>query len=1174
MDTREPEAVGRDGDTADRSQWEFDGLTEFLRTPVERCAGDLTPGTRLGDVTIVRLIAEGGMGRVYEGLQGMPCRSVAVKVIRPGVLSPSAVKRFRHEAHILGRLTHPGVARIYTVGMQQLPGVLVPFFVMEFVEEARTITAFAAQRGLSTRDRIALFREACGAVAYGHHRGVIHRDLKPGNILVDAGGNPKIIDFGIARSTQEDAPLTTLHTAAGDVVGTLQYMSPEQFEGVSHDLDVRADVYSLGVVLFELLTGRSPYDLSSRAVHEVARIVTETEPRSLSSTNPRLRGDINTIVAKCLEKDRHLRYSSAAELESDLGRYLRGEPIAASPPTPFGAVIRLTRRHRLMAGAAASVLLAVLLSLVVVSVFAIRSERLRRQAEAAREEALAHARIAALEREAARRESRRADVEAGQARQRLYVANTRSLQASIAAKNLRLARQLHAENRVIAGRSLPLELRCLGSRCDDALAVLDMRTGPVERVEYSPDGRLLLAIPSDSFPSAAAATDTTSVVHHLRQRTEGTRARSRLRFLTFAVGDHCRLDPVVTGIAAGEREWIDRIRQSIGIGSLDAGSGTPLAASHDSRRRVVHLPDGRIGIVETATDEPVAVLAGERMLLTRVLLNRDGSRVAARHADGSLSLWTADDGRLLARCGGKADAVSFGFSPDGTRLAAVLDPRDTVRRLMVYDAGDGTLRSDVPTGGVAGKVGGSPPLAFSPDGRHVATPAGGSNILVHTIDAAGTDVMLSGHHAAIDAVAFSPDGRQIASGAVNGHIHLWHAESLSLERVLMGHDGAIRSLAFCPSGETLASGSTDGTVRIWSRTAPEALAELPGLRGMTAVVFRPDGRQLAVAAAGTGSVELWDPRTVERLRTLSCPQGRVGQLTYSPDGTLVAAAAADTVLVWRADTGDLVSTLAGHSRGAVAATFSPDGRRLLTTAGDTTAFIWDPRTGERLMEAAGYRSFTNVNMNGAVFGLLGDRVAHDGAQLLDASSGTATAQLPRRGRVSCLASSPDGRVLASGMPIGTVYLDDFADGRPLARIVAHADAVRAIAFSPDGSRLLTGAADATVRLWDARNGDPIQRFVGHEAAVEAVAFSPDGRRAVTAAADGTVRIWDAEGGDELCVLPGQPECPRAVALSPDGTRLVTASPGGTIRIWGLANADVMLARQAAAAPTQTLTALP
>jgi hypothetical protein len=349
------------------------------------------------------------------------------------------------------------------------------------------------------------------------------------------------------------------------------------------------------------------------------------------------------------------------------------------------------------------------------------------------------------------------------------------------------------------------------------------------------------------------------------------------------------------------------------------------------------------------------------------------------------------------------------------------------------------------------------------------------------------------------------------------------------------------------------------------------LSVLPGLRGITAIAYRPDGLHMAVAGEGGGSVEVWNPQTVTRVGELFAGEGPVAQIAYSPDGALVATASGDAVRVWRTDTGDVVSTLERHPRGVMAVMFSPDGGRLLTTAGDMTAQVWDPRTGQRLMRAPAYRSFTNVNAGGAVFGLDGTRVAHDGAHVLDALSGTIMATLPKRGRVRCLAASPDGRILASGMPIGAVYLDAFSDGSSLGRIVAHSDSVQAIAFSPDGTRLATGSKNAAVRLWDVRSGAPIQQFVGHEGSVATILFSPDGGRIITAAADGTVRIWDADAEQELCVLPGQRERPHAIALSPDGTRLVTAAAGGPVRIWGLSNAAVVRARQAATPSPRSLT---
>jgi len=1157
---------------ADASGLGFQGLTAFLPTPVEVRSVDLGPGTTLGDVTIIRLVAEGGMGRVYEGLQGMPCRSVAVKVIRPGVLSPEAARRFEHEAHILGRLTHAGIARIYAVGMQQLPDAVVPYFVMEFVEDAKTITAYATQHRLSVQERVSLFRDACKAVAHGHHKGVIHRDLKPGNILVDTAGHPKVIDYGIARSTQGDTTLPTLHTNAGTLAGTLQYMSPEQFEGMTHALDVRTDVYSLGVVLFELLAERSPYDLAGRAVYEVARVVTEEDPRPLSETNPRLRGDLDTIVSKCLEKDREERYSDAAELEADLGRYLRGEPIVASPPRLFGSIVRFARRHRLVAAAAAVTALAAVVALVGISAFAIRSERSRAQAEAARQEALRHAGIAAQEREAARRESSRADVEAGRARQRLYVANTRSLQASLVTRNLRMARQLYAENVTIAGHSLPIELHCLGAQCDEAIAVLELNSGPVERVEFGPDGRTMMAMSSEPIPASRDSAAEVSVVENLRQRTEGARARGRQRFAFFTVDDGCPIGPALPDDKTASEAWAVRVKQAIGVGSLDVDTGKALAESPDGRRRAMHLSDGRLCVTETATGEVLAAMDMPRTLLTRVALDRQGSRVAAQHADGGLTLWDTASGGLVTRCSDKGSTVlTFRFSPDGSRLALLLGSEHMSQRLAVHDAHDGTLLSAVDVDRSENGRSFDTTLAFSPDGSRVVTTWGDAELLVHVVGSIDAGAILRGHDAAIGAVAYSPDGAQIASAAANGHIRLWNASSLATERELMGHDGDIRTLAFCPNGETIASGGADGTVRIWSRTATAPLSVLPGLRGITAIAYRPDGLHMAVAGEGGGSVEVWNPQTVTRVGELFAGEGPVAQIAYSPDGALVATASGDAARVWRTDTGDIVSTLERHPRGVMAVMFSPDGGRLLTTAGDMTARVWDPRTGQRLMRAPAYRSFTNVNAGGAVFGLDGTRVAHDGAHVLDALSGTIMATLPKRGRVRCLAASPDGRILASGMPIGAVYLDAFSDGSSLGRIVAHSDSVQAIAFSPDGTRLATGSKNAAVRLWDVRSGTPIQQFVGHEGSVETILFSPDGGRIITAAADGTVRIWDADAEQELCVLPGQRERPHAIAMSPDGTRLVTAAAGGPVRIWGLSNAAVVRARQAATPSPRSLT---
>ena len=338
-------------------------------------------GADIGGVTIVRLIAEGGMGRVYEGVQEKPRRSIAVKVIRPGVHSSSLLKRFEYEAHVLGSLKHPGIAQIYSVGSHTIGGSQVPFFVMEYITNAEPLVRYAEVHRLSPHECLELFRQVCDAVAHGHHKGVIHRDLKPSNILVDSLGQPKVIDFGVARSTNADLGLTTMQTDVGQLIGTIKYMSPEQFDADPDSIDVRSDVYALGVVLYELLTGRLPYDIGRKSVGEAARVVKEEDPAPLSSLNHTLHRDVGVIAAKCLEKDPERRYSSASELAADIARYLEGEAISASPPTLTDSLMRLARKHKAAAVASAVVILTLLLSLAGITRFYIHAEAERKWAD-------------------------------------------------------------------------------------------------------------------------------------------------------------------------------------------------------------------------------------------------------------------------------------------------------------------------------------------------------------------------------------------------------------------------------------------------------------------------------------------------------------------------------------------------------------------------------------------------------------------------------------------------------------------------------------------------------------------------------------------------------------------------------------------------------------------------
>ncbi|UCC31140.1 MAG: protein kinase, partial [Phycisphaerales bacterium] len=330
--------------------------TETLRdTPTP----DLMTGLprRIGHYHIERVIGSGGMGTVYEATQEKPRRTVALKLMKHGIASRSALRRFEYESQILGRLRHPGIAQVYEAGTHREDGDTVPYFAMEYIHTAKPITAYARDKKLGTRKRLELFLQVCGAVHHGHQKGIIHRDLKPSNLLVDAHGQVKIIDFGVAKSTDSDMAVTTLQTDVGQLVGTLQYMSPEQCEADPHNIDTRSDVYALGAVFYELLCDRRPYDVTRKAMHEATRIIREEQPTKLSTLNKTLRGDVETIALKALEKDPERRYESTMAMAADVERYLKHQPIVARPPSVLYRFRKFVRRRRIALAVAAALLM-------------------------------------------------------------------------------------------------------------------------------------------------------------------------------------------------------------------------------------------------------------------------------------------------------------------------------------------------------------------------------------------------------------------------------------------------------------------------------------------------------------------------------------------------------------------------------------------------------------------------------------------------------------------------------------------------------------------------------------------------------------------------------------------------------------------------------------------------
>ncbi|MBV9225662.1 MAG: serine/threonine protein kinase [Acidobacteriaceae bacterium] len=315
----------------------------------------------LGRYRILRLLGEGGMGAVYEAEQEHPQRKVAVKVLKNGFTSAELIWRFEHESQALGRLQHPGIAQIYEAGIADSPLGPQPYFAMELIR-GQSLLEYAAVHGLNARQRLEIMMKICEAVQHAHQAGVIHRDLKPSNILVEESGQPKILDFGVARTTNRDVQATR-HTDVGQLVGTLAYMSPEQVLADPLALDARSDVYALGMILFELLAGQLPYKVGQH-LHEAVQTIREQDSMPLSAINRAYRGDLETIASKALEKDKARRYASAADLEADIGRYLHDEPILARPPTVTYQLTKFTRRHRALVVGLAAIFVVLIAGLI------------------------------------------------------------------------------------------------------------------------------------------------------------------------------------------------------------------------------------------------------------------------------------------------------------------------------------------------------------------------------------------------------------------------------------------------------------------------------------------------------------------------------------------------------------------------------------------------------------------------------------------------------------------------------------------------------------------------------------------------------------------------------------------------------------------------------------------
>jgi WD40 repeat protein/serine/threonine protein kinase len=1082
----------------------YDQEQGFLESPAEGIlAADQFvgegPGSQIGPYKLMEQIGEGGFGVVFLAEQQQPVRrKVAFKILKPGMDSRQIVARFEAERQALALMNHPNIAHVLDGGAADSGR---PYFVMDLVKGI-PITKYCDEHQLTLRERLVLFLPVCQAVQHAHQKGLIHRDLKPTNVLIamyDGRPVPKVIDFGVAKALGQPLTDRTLFTGFASLIGTLEYMSPEQAEFNAQDIDTRADIYSLGVLLYELLTGTTP--LTKQRMEEVGttellRLIREEEPPKPSSRisqikfakppaaegvarpesskgvakeqplelrpsktpgvppsptlagsrtdaqasiaaqrrldparfSKEIRGELDWIVMKCLEKDRARRYQTANGLARDIERYLNEEAVEACPPSVVYRVRKFAGKYRKLFWMAAAFVFLLAASAVISSWLAFRATQAEHTSN--------------LERD-------RAEAEAKRSHRNLYDAEMRLAQSAWEEARIQRVLELLERHGPASGDEdlQGFEWHYLRRQIDNSLLTLAGHRDLITSVAFSPDSKRL----------ASASFDTKVMLWD---------AQTGRVMSTFN----------------GHTAAVTCVEFSPDGSQLASGAGRTVLLWDANNGRILHR------------------IQGHKFAVPRVAFSPDGKRLASASHDGTAKVWDTATGMMTLEFKGHSDLVhGVAFGPDGRWIASASKDK-TVK---VWDAVTGVVIQEL-----RGHLNEVKCVAFSLDGKQVAS--GSLDRTVRVWDLASGRETLRGHHAdRVFGVAFSPDGKRVASASVDTTLRIWNVASGEEMLNLRGHLSWVSSVAFSPDGKRLASGSHDQTVKLWDVARREETMMMRAPQQFLGVAFSPDGQRLA-SSGEDGHMKVWDASSGLEILTLPRQKAQVQCVAFSPDGNWLASACRDkSVRVWDAQTGRQIWDLKGPTEQAWTVAFSPDGKQLAAGSFDKTVRVWDLASGQE------------------------------------------TLTLHHSGPVFSVAFNPDGRRLASASADKLVRVWNTTSGQQTLILKGHTRGVTGVAFSPDGRWLASGSADSTVRIWDATSGEELQRLEGHIFGVNCVAFSPDGIRLASSGGsiDNTVKVWDTISGQETLTLKGHTYGIPCLAFSPDGQRLASAGYDNTLRVW-------------------------